>query len=147
MWAGYIFLKPEQIDINLPFEVIELPSSRTYVNYPIRESSILQAVDHVVHGGVTLVEINCIKHNPDNEVLKIGWDYSHYMSGATDLNRVENDCYKAIDALWDIFPHIKVYCSTVGGYHNLKDGKVSDDGTFISNKGNQWRLEQGWKPI
>lgn len=143
-WAGYIILYPEQIDMDLKFEIKEFLSGTQYVDYAIHDNPILLAVDDVVHGGVTFTEIVQQRDLSSNQWLKIGWDYSHYNSGWTNELRVEADCKAAIDALWEFNPDIKVHCSTVGGYHDLSDGVITTKGEFISNTGIQWRKEQGW---
>lgn len=144
-WAGYVYLNDRQCNIDLVYEIASTPSGKMqYVNYPVSDNPLLEAVDNVVHGGVTLTEISIQHHLPERKLLKIGWDYSHYQSGHTYAERVYADCERAIDAIWEFNPDIKVHCTTVGGYHSLSDGIVRDNGVFISNAGLEARKEWGW---
>ena len=147
-WAGYIYISDQQMKFDLSSRSHTMPSGGSFVGYDVWENPILQAVDDVVHGGVTLTEI--MQSDPNNptprQKLKVGWDYSHYNSGSTNKERVYADCRAAIDALWEFNPDIKVFCQTVGGYHSLQDGEIRD-GKFISTEGIQKRIEWGWDHV
>lgn len=140
-WAGYVFLNNQQCDLDLKYHYVELSGNRRFVSYDISDNNVLSAVNDVVHGGVTLTEVKQEINLPEYIQCKIGWDYQHFMSGSTDKTRVIADCIRAIDALWEWNPEIKVHCSTVGGYHSLSDGIIKENGTFISNGGIQWEAE------
>lgn len=144
-WAAYLLIPNEQLDCQLVPEINTISvSGRQFANYVVYDNDVLLVVDDVVHGGVTLTEVTCNAAFPDRLHVRIGWDYSHYMSGYTDVDRAYYDVKKAIDALWQSFS-IKVPCSTVGGWHSIEDGIVNTKGQFVSNAGIQWRKEQGWE--
>lgn len=80
---------------------------------------------------------------------KFGWDYMHHGQFTPHSHLVViQDALKVVDALWQNFPHIKVFCKSLSGWHNVYDGvwiQHPKSIEFISNAGINWRSEQGWQ--
>lgn len=139
-WTAYIYLRSEMVKLHYGMN----DPKRPY--YTFDDEPIMQAVSDVVNGGVTLYEVST---NPgvDGERYKVGWDYQHIWDDGRLINenRIEQEAKSAIDALWAIAPDMKVHCGTVGGYHAITDGYITEYDEFISNAGVAWRQERGWK--
>lgn len=139
-WAAYIYLRSEMVTLAHGM------SDSKYPYYTFDNEPIVQAISDVVNGGVMLYEVST---NPgiDGERYKIGWDYQHIWDDERliDENRIEQEAKAAIDALWTAAPGMKVHCGTVGGYHVLADGYITEHDNFISNAGIAWRQERGCK--
>lgn len=143
-WAAYIKTNSEQIKL-------------THQSRTIGQDSIIQSFDNEpilmeltlsTHGGITLYEVT-IPLGTDIEHYLIGWDYSHLWDEYVtfDVEGIYGDVVKAIDTLWNIAPDMKVWCSTAGGWHSLKDGHVTDKGVFISAAGMKWRVDNDYEAL
>ena len=144
MWAAYIMTNSKQIKLAYESRKIGQESIiQTFDNEPI-----LTELSHHTHGGITLYEVTT---NPgtDIEHYRIGWDYQHLGDDGRTFSElyIYGDVVNAINALWNITSDIKVWCSTVGGWHSLNDGMVTNEGVFISREGQEWRVANGYKPL
>jgi hypothetical protein len=143
-WAAYITTNSEQIKLSYSSRII----GRDTLIQSFDGEPILMALNDSTHGGITLYEV-ATSPGTDTERYRIGWDYQHLWDEYVtyDATGIYGDVVKAIDALWNIAPDMKVWCSTVGGWHSLKDGYVTSEGAFISREGHDWRVENGYKPL
>lgn len=100
------------------------------------------------HGGITWYSKESTEDNtPEERVIKAGCDYQHYADEGREytLEWVLEDVKECIEAFKEQVPGYKWHCPMVGGYWDASEGEVSEDGQkFISNKGKQYRIDQGY---
>lgn len=102
------------------------------------------------HGGITWYSKESTEDNtPEERVIKAGCDYQHYADeGRTyNLDWIVSDVKQCIESFREQVPGYKYHCSTVGGYWDISEGELLENGEFISNKGKQWRIDQGWDKV
>lgn len=143
-WAGYLIFKSGQFNFEELIKTGYL--SNSIYSEEVAEHPIMDAVDDNCHGGVTFVEKTTTGRG--TTTLKVGWDYQHSSSGYTDVDRVMGDIKRCVNAVWEAYPNLKLWCITTGGYYFKSDGWFYTDSQgrnmFISSKGIEWRKKRGW---
>ena len=146
-WNYYLYLPMEQIpeelqkDFNLkPRYTRFTPMSRERTHYEYY-NAIFSDLDW--HGGITYYE-KLGKVDREPLVIKIGCDYLHSYDYEQrgyqyDLDEVLSETLHTIDKLRERIPSLKYWCFWSGNYYSKDDGRLQDNGFFISYEGEKLR--------
>jgi hypothetical protein len=140
-WAYYIILPINQIPevlhshfILKPYES-EFVSSK-YVTFDYSDAKFVSELNW--HCGITFYEL-IFDGMARTVAVKMGCDYSHFWDEKHkylyNLDWIDKDCKKSIDKLWELVPNLKLRCNWNGRYYDSSEGKILENGTFLSNEG------------
>lgn len=125
IWNSYIYLNLKQLEDYK--DLIPTPTTDEKGRIWYDDHKLECLIDF--HGGITYCSI-------ENNVLKIGNDYNHYMDQDYYYNEhnVAFDLEQTINQLIENFPKLKYWCCGDGNYYYLEDGIIDDNNEFRSNE-------------